>query len=145
MPIISHPVAPQGPLIEAVVGISDARVVELQRSLAPIPAQAQVMALVDPGSKKTFVDGRLLRQLGLEPNGDEEIFTPSTGEAGHVCKKFEVSLGIVHPIGPTRFGRVFVLESEFSSQGFHVLLGRDFLQNCLFVYHGKSNAFDLAY
>jgi hypothetical protein len=38
-----------------------------------------------------------------------------------------------------------VMEASLANQGFHVLVGRDVLEHCLFSYDGKNRRMSLSY
>jgi hypothetical protein len=73
------------------------------------------------------------------------ILTPSTGSSPHPANTFDV--GIVIPVATHTFTipAMQVFESSLNIQGIQALIGRDILNNCLFVYDGRANIFSLAF
>ena len=63
----------------------------------------------------------------------------------HSANTYDVSLMLLHPKLTLTLGNVPVGESQLSVQGIQALIGRDVLQNCLFVYDGQSGLFSLAF
>ena len=75
--------------------------------------------------------------------------TPSTGNTPHVADLYDVSV-FVPGSNPTQLPLIVpnipVLCSELlQSQGFHALIGRDVLAQCLLSYNGTEGVFTLAY
>jgi hypothetical protein len=106
-----------------------------------------IMALVDTGASSTCVDPSVLTALSLTPTGVVLLNTPSTGGTPHQAEQFDVALIIPAPVGPALIFRTIpVVASELlASQGFHALVGRDILDQCLFSYNGSIKLFTLAF
>ena len=91
----------------------------------------------------------MLQTLGLTPTGVVTVNTPSTGSQPHNADQYDVSL-IVPGSGPTQAPLVVnnlpVICAELVlQQGFHALVGRDILAQCLLEYNGATGLFTLAY
>ena len=75
------------------------------------------------------------------------MLTPSTGATPQEADTYDV--GIMIPNGqevPLLFPVLAVSASElYSGQGFHALIGRDILANCLLIYNGKFPYVTIAY
>ena len=149
MPHFTLQTSPQGPLLNAVVGISQERHVALMAANLPIPASIPIRALVDTGASVTCIDPSILQSLALSPTGNATINTPSTGNSPIDVDQYDVGL-IVPPSAGNQhaliLGTVAVICSELLiSQGFHALIGRDILAHCLFYYNGVNGLFTIAY
>jgi len=75
------------------------------------------------------------------------MLTPSTGSISHQTDQYDVGLAIPAPerAAPLLFPTVPVIACELlRSQGFHALIGRDILSQCVFVYNG-AGFFTLAF
>lgn len=147
MALFSAEIAPAGPLCSGIIGLSKAREDALQRSGQPLPPLVPILALIDTGASCTCIDPSVLHALNLSPTGSTSISTPSTGNVPHTAYQYDVGFVIVPPDGtPLILQTVPVIASELlSQQGFHALLGRDILDQCLFVYNGKEGFFTLAF
>jgi len=150
MPSLTVPVAPQGPLIQVLLGVSAPKRKALTDAGSPVPAIIPATALVDTGASHTVIDPGLATQLGLTPTGSAPMITPSTGNTPVSCSIFDVSLAIVAG-PPSNIKLLFhnacmpVSESALAHQGFEVLLGRDVLASAMLVYNGSSNTLMLGF
>ena len=79
MPYLTLQIAPGGPLLDIMVGVSQARSQALQKLNLPIPSPVQVRGLVDTGASCTCIDPGALNHLGLSATGISQMLTPSTG------------------------------------------------------------------
>lgn len=149
MPYFTRQVAQDSSLlVVAVIGISQARRNALNSAGQPVPPPVQVQAMVDTGASCTCVDPTVLSHLGLSPTGTTPMVTPSTGGQPIQATQYDVSLMI--PSAPNQtplfHHTIPVVESQLvAMQGFHVLLGRDVLGECLLVYDGRMGLFTLAF
>lgn len=149
MPHFTLQISPQGPLLNAVVRISEERHNALTASSLPIPKQINIRALIDTGASCTCVDPSVLTSLALSPTGNATINTPSTGNTPISVDQYDVSIivpGASSNHAPLVFGTIPVICSELLSlQGFHALIGRDILEHCFLSYNGSSGYFTLAF
>lgn len=130
------------------LGVSQARRSALVAAQQPVPSPIQIQALIDTGASGTCVDPSVLAQLGLTPTGSTLINTPTTGAQPVQADTYDVSLSIYalqgHP--PLTHQTIPVVQAELlASQGFHALIGRDVLKECLLTYDGRSGLFSLAF
>jgi hypothetical protein len=64
------------------------------------------------------------------------------------CNVYDVSIGIPGSgtaAMPLILGTVAVAESSLLSLGFHALIGRDILENCMFHYNGPMKLLAVSY
>ena len=149
MPYFTLQLSPQGPLLNAFIGVSEARRGALTAAGLPIPSAVHIRALIDTGASNTCADPSVLQTLGLTPTGVVTVNTPSTGSQPHNADQYDVSL-IVPGSGPTHAPLIVnnlpVICAELVlQQGFHALVGRDILAQCLLEYNGATGLFTLAY
>lgn len=148
MPFFTLPIDEEkGPLLNAVVEVSEARA-ELLRSLGqPIPRRVTVKALVDTGASGTCVDPVVLQQLGVDSKGKTQVLTPSTGANHITVDEYDVSLSVYKTANevPCKINDLAVIESELNVQGFQVLIGRDFLAKCILHYNGQGRHYTIAF
>ncbi|HEX7185620.1 MAG TPA: hypothetical protein VF756_27595 [Thermoanaerobaculia bacterium] len=85
--------------------------------------------------------------MSLTPTGVVSVNSPTTGETPHQADQFDVALFIPPPNGLPLFIQAMpvVASHLLAMQGFHALLGRDILNNCLFAYNGEVGLFTLAF
>jgi hypothetical protein len=138
----------QGPLVNALVGVSVARRAALMQANEAVPNMVTILALVDTGASCTCIDPGSLSSLGLTPKGSVPVNTPSTGDAPHMADAYDVSL-IIPPatVGqtPLAFPNISVIASRLAVQGIQALIGRDILSQCYFTYNGTMGIFTVAY
>jgi len=100
-----------------------------------------------------MIDVSVVQLLGLQPTGVIPILTASTGSTPHNCNQYDVSVWF--PQAPTLIHSqpmpypvhltLPVTETDFSAQGFQVLIGRDVLSRGVFIYNGLGGRFTLAF
>lgn len=144
MPHYSYPITPQGPLISVFVGVSAPRRAALTAAGQIVPAAIPAQLLVDTGASGTSIDRSIISQLGIQPTGSCPIHTPSTGNVPLICSMYDVELRLDGAAGQ-HIPILPVVESDFSAQGLHGLLGRDFLQYGHMTYCGFSNGFYISF
>jgi hypothetical protein len=89
----------------------------------------------------------VLTTLGLTPTGTTLVNTPTTGTTPQPADLYDVALVIPAGVGaaPLFSQTMPVMASELlAAQGFHALIGRDILSQCVFVYNGNG-FFTLSY
>jgi hypothetical protein len=149
VPHFTLQIQPQGPLLTALVGVSQPRGTALTTAGQAIPAGIPIRALVDTGASCTCIDPSVMKQLGRQPTGVAQMHTPSSGSGGHNAEQFDVSLmipGVTPQQEPLVFPTVSVIASDLlSAQGFHALIGRDILSSCILNYNGTMGFFTLAF
>ena len=111
-----------------------------------VPGPLKVLALVDTGAGRSQVDLTILEQLGLRPNGEEDVFTASTGKNSESRDIYVVNLAFAGDRPGALANDLPVIGTD-SLAGLKVemLLGRDVLDCCLLAYDGPNRRFSLAY
>lgn len=137
-----------GPILNAIVTVSEARASALRAAEQPIPTPVPIRALVDTGASCTCIDPSVLAALDLTPTGQVGLNTASSGQTPHSADQYDV--GFVIPTGggssvPLFLRTIPVVETELLPQGFHALLGRDILAQCILIYNGDIGFFTLAF
>lgn len=145
MPHLTLPLTAIGCGLDVQVGISEPRRLALQAAGRPIPPHARVEMIIDTGASCTVIEESVLQSLGLTPTGTTQILTPSTQGTPMSCPIYDVLLGVHHAKYSLMLGTVPVVASDFRGQGIQGLIGRDVLQECLFVYDGAAGTFTLAF
>lgn len=149
MPHFTLQFSAAGPILNGLIGVSQARRGALLAAGQPVPNLIQVRGLVDTGASGTCVDPSVLKTLGLSPTGIVTLNTPSTGAQPHTADQYDVSLAIPSSVpthAPLLVPNLAVVCAELLiAQGFHALIGRDILSRCLLSYNGLTGLFTLAY
>jgi len=148
MPHFTLPVDPAGPLVNAVVSISEARRATLLERNLPIPELRVIRALVDTGASFTLIEPAVINLLSLSPTGTIEIVTPSTGQNVHTTETYDINLSIyaAETDPPLVMPNLRVATAElFLRQGIHALIGRDVLRRFILIYNGSTNEFSLCF
>ena len=150
MPHFTLQVGPNGPVVDALVAVSSARLAALRIANEAVPAPVAIRALIDTGASNTCIEPSVLQSLHLSPTGQISVTTPTTGGTPMQCDQYDV--GILIPSGssasPFMDGTVMVMAAQPSSlhqQGIQGLIGRAILSKCLLQYNGDMGFFTLAY
>ena len=147
MPHFSIAIGPGGPLLDAIVGVSQARLAALTAASQPMPSAQRVRALLDTGASCTCVDPSILAALSIPSTGTTLVNSPTTGSSPQTVNVYDV--GILIPgatLPPLFLSTVAVAELELLQvQGFHVLIGRDILASCVVHYNGPLKLVTVSY
>jgi len=133
-----------GPLVDVLVGVSEQRAAALISAGSQPPSDLSARALIDTGASCTAVDAAVINRLELSPTGITSIVTPSTGGTPHRCNEYDISLWLVSGVHSVR-RTIPIVETNLAASGFEVLLGRDVLDGCVFVYNGAAGTFSLSF
>jgi hypothetical protein len=149
MPHFTLDISPQGLLLTAWIGVSQARAKALTDANQPVPKPVTVRGLLDTGASITCVDPSVLDSLQLTPKGVVPLYTASTGDEPRNADQYDVSLWVPgasqsHP--PLSFGTLGVAAIETVAKlGFQALIGRDVLAQCVLFYNGGMGFFTVCY
>lgn len=148
MPTLMDALAPEGALVDILLGLSASQVKKLHAALMSVPAPVSSRALIDTGAEITCVDGALIQTANLTIHGTTLSNLPAHGGI-NISLLYDASLTIVHPSGNPSDNLVIrnlpVLEVPLAPLGYQVLIGRDVLAKCAFLYYGLKNRFRLSY
>jgi hypothetical protein len=151
MDTMSRAIRPEGPILDVFVGLAAHDVRALRHAGRPIPAPVSARALIDTGADVTCIDPGVLNHVivaGTPPGRFVLTNIPAAGGLT-VAPEFAVSLTVTHPSGDPKANLVLralpVLQQDLNSVDFQVLIGRDVLTRCLFVYDGTGRQFTLCY
>jgi hypothetical protein len=138
-----------GPLVNALINVSQARKNALILAGLAVPEWIRIQALIDTGASCTCVDPTVLQQLDLSPTGSSLVNSPTTGLQPGVADQYDVSIlipGSSTASPPLIHHTIPVIQATLlATQGFHALIGRDILRGCLLTYDGQAGLFSLAY
>jgi hypothetical protein len=148
MPVLIAPLQPDGALVDVLVGLSGSSVQSVRAALRPVPSPLTSRALLDTGAEMTCIDVSLVQALGLPFAGTTLANLPAHGGLVVTILR-DISLTVVHPSGHPRnhlaMRNLKVLEVSLTFLGYQVVIGRDVLAACRFLYNGPGNRFRLAY
>lgn len=150
MPYLGGEISQSGPIMGISVSVSQSRQKELEDANIPVPTSLILNGMIDTGASGTHVDPAAIAPLGLVPRGQIHCTTASTDEKGALLDQYELGLSIYqntlpHGHGFIIFPVILATASSLRHQGFDILIGRDVLARCLFVYDGRRNIFSLAF
>ncbi len=150
VPHFTLQISPQGPLLNAIVGVSEARQAALGEAKQAVPDVVGIRALIDTGARITCMDPSVLHPLELTSKGKIPVQTPSTEGKAVEADQYDVS--IIIPAyanqAPLILNNLPVICLPLvASMGPNVqaLIGRDILAQCILGYNGNAELFTLAY
>ena len=128
----------RGPIISVNVGISAQRASALKSAGQSVPPPITCHLLLDTGASMTNICQSVISKLGITPTGNVGVNTPSTGGTPHQCSTYDISIVIPGAGPPKVISALPIIESDFSAQGIHGLIGRDILAASRFIYSGND-------
>jgi len=145
MPVLTGTVGRLGLVIPVVFMQSPQFVTALKKAALPFSPPVHGDGLIDTGASISAIDRSLVVRLGLQARNSVLIHTPSSGPGGDIRNQYDISITLGDG-DPNPLSLVLpVIESEFTSQGFDALIGRDILRHCELYYHGGQNIFTLSF
>lgn len=148
MPIVTAAITALGAILDVHVHISVPLLGQLNALGRTIPPPILVRGLIDTGASGTCLDPSVVAKLGLLPTGSIPVHTASTAGKPQVRYQYDVSLWlpIQRSAKPHNIRMTLpVIETDLSNQGIELLLGRNILDGCLFVYDGAAGSTTLAF
>jgi predicted aspartyl protease len=128
-----------GPTIPVEIAIPDELARYYSARNIPIPPPVTGDALIDTGASITAVDLAVLQQLGIQPVGTANVYTP---QGSDVQELFPVRLTLSGTAIVMRLKAV--LGSQLRNQNIMALIGRNVLSSCVLVYNGPFGNFSLS-
>jgi hypothetical protein len=149
MPIIPGQLDHQGrAVVAAQVSVPAPRAQALQAARLQVSGPLALRGQIDPGASISCVDHAIFQSLSLTPCGQLTIVTPSSGPNPPRTRLYRVGLTVLHLTGnPTFHLRLacVVAQANLAPLGIDLLIGRDVLALCRFVYDGRAGTFSLEY
>lgn len=148
MPRLSGVLEAEGALVAVEIGLSRAEVRRLRHAARPIPAVVSLRALLDTGAECSCVDPHAVGTLALPVQNIGLANVPAVGGLVPTILR-DASLTVVHPSGDSRLNLVVadlsLAEVSLAALSYEVLIGRDVLDRCRFLYDGRGRRFRLTY
>jgi predicted aspartyl protease len=131
--------AQTGPIMPVEVSIPDALAAYFTQNNTAIPTPVSGQALIDTGASITAVNLPVIQQLGINPVGTAQVYTPQ-GNATQSLYPIKLTFSGV----PITIDLRAVLGSDLTGQNCIALIGRDILSICLVVYNGVLGSFTMS-
>jgi len=149
MPTIIGPIRHDGVLVSVEVGLGSAAVHALRAQHKAVPPAIQKTGLIDSGAEITTLDTALVQQMRQQLGLQYLTVIPSTAPAlgfNGIAVVYPIGFVILHPQGQHLVNRTLLIqELPISQLGYDVLIGRDVLASCRFVYEGRAGQFEVSY
>jgi hypothetical protein len=145
VPVLSLPITLNGAIVDVGVGHSRSHRGRLRTAGAPIPAAVSLRALIDTGADNSSVEPDVIAQLGLPLAALGLANAPAVSGLGPVAYH-EADLAVLNPAWPPLVVHdLELLELPLGIPMYQVLIGRDVLAVCDFLYEGRNGRFELRY
>lgn len=99
--------------------------------------------LIDTGASCSAIDRDVAEDLKLTPRGFALVHTPTTGPDYVERLQYGACLVVGEGQPDALVLTLPVIESDLSTRDFQILVGRDVLRSCVFVYDGPTDVFTL--
>lgn len=149
MPVISGPLSSEGAITGNIVFVPPKSVAAALALSGAVAAPVRFRALIDPGAGVTCAARGFFLKMGLRtPTGTSLLHTGGTGGVPTSSHHFDVDVVYV-PAGSSPpvviASGVRVSELDLTGQPVDVIIGRDVLDRCLFVYDGAARTWTLGF
>jgi hypothetical protein len=151
MPTIVLPLdSRRRPMVEIAVAVPAARARAIRQSGQAVPQPLHLSALLDTGASRTCIDHQVRQSLNLRRFSTLTISTPTAGAPAAATRfLYRVNLVVLHPSGNPQLhlarNAFTVVALPLTHMGTDVLIGRDLLALCRFLYDGQAATFRLDY
>lgn len=139
-------IGPDGPVIDVLIGVSDAFAQHERSRGRSVPPPIRVSFLVDTGASVTVVTPQLVGRLRLQPRSGQQATTIAAGATVH-SHQYDVSL-LIPSRNPgngndLKIGNLLVAELSLSGAPYAGLIGRPVLRLMSLNYDGAAGTFRL--
>jgi predicted aspartyl protease len=128
-----------GPIVKVRLAVGSIVEEVLKRDKQSIPSSVEATAMIDTGATGTVIRAEIIEQLHLKPIGTTLISTPSSTD----FRCYEYLMRILFPNNVVV--ETVIIAAPLRGQHIQCLIGRDILQNGVFIYTGYINAFTLSF
>jgi len=148
MTILNGDIEPEGALVDVLIGLSGTELHRLRLASSPIPAAVQLRGVLDTGAECTCIDLQAAGPLTLPVEGITLVNAPALGGLT-ASTQYDAGLTSLHPSGNPSDHLVsvdlVVADQPLGVLAYQVLIGRDVLARCAFLYNGMTGKFSLDY
>jgi len=151
MSSFTRPLVADGPLVPVQFGFARPTERKFRMSGRAVLQSGTGSALIDSGADVSMIEQGLLTPYvreGMPLVAFVHVNAPGLG-ALNLRPQYLVGLRIEHPSGNQKNDLVIpaidLVEHDFGGSGYQVLIGRDILARCRFLYDGPANTFTLTY
>ena len=95
--------------------------------------------LIDTGGLSSSIDNDLVQNLKIKQIGKTEI--KGTSLEHEIIKLSLYNIGLAIAIPTSKIIDISVLGIDLSTELYKIIIGRDFLKHCIFIYNGTDNIF----
>ncbi|HJT78298.1 MAG TPA: hypothetical protein VJ739_13935 [Gemmataceae bacterium] len=151
MPRIDLPLDPRRrPVVEVQVAVPAALARALTQSGQAVPQPLRLSGLIDTGASRTCIDHHVRGLLRLRGFSTLVVSAPTAGTAAQARRHlYKANLHILHPSGDPQQhlarNAFTVVAVPLRHLGVDVLIGRDLLAGCRFLYDGQAGTLRLEY
>lgn len=132
--------AQRGPVVQVTVSVGQQIAAQVLQEGGELPPPVSGLALIDSGATGTCIDEEAAQQLKLPVIDVVKISSASHSEVEQSVYPIQIEVvGLPVTVNAPR-----AIGAPLKSQGICVLIGRDVLQHCMFVYNGLSGSFSLS-
>ena len=96
--------------------------------------------MIDTGASITVIKQGVADSLEINPVGATLISTPTSANVS--CNQFDVQIAFPNNV---TVPSIIVTEAPLQGQNIQCLIGRDILQNGVFIYNGHDNSFTITF
>jgi len=134
-----------GPLLPVEIAIPQSLTDLYAKNQKPIPAPVSGYALIDTGATVTCIHEDVMTRLKIKPIDVQDVNTP--GGSAIPRNLYPVQLRIPSHGVDIALPKILSVDltGQVTREGEQVLglIGRDFLQNCVLVYNGRTGMYSL--
>jgi len=146
MPRLIKPIDYRGAVLNVEVGVTSLQRKTRERTGLPRVNPSIVPALLDTGASTSAIDPDLAIVLQLRPASTSRVHTPTSGDFGELRAVYQIHFSFVGPEPLVVSDSLFVVGCDrLTPNGYFMLIGRDILDRCQFLYDGPKGEFTLTY
>jgi len=133
----------RGAMIDIKVMLPRQQVEAFKAEGIPYGRPRVVKGLIDTGASCSAIDRETAEDMKLVSHGFTFIHTPSTGSDYARRLQYAACLVVGEDQADPLVATLPVIECDFSTRDFKLLVGRDVLRSCTFSYDGPTDTFAL--
>lgn len=107
-----------------------------------VPTPRDVKGILDTGADRCWIRESLLNEMGMQPVGTGDFKTPATQSESNAANVYSVGISLNSDL---HLDLIVGGMSHLNRDDVDVILGRDVLSMCRFVFNGIDRSFELFY